>query len=120
MTREEQQAQALAAANEARHAKAELKRDLAGMRQADALLHLAALIDAGDPIVLGCRLVEALQACDHIGPSAVGQFVRHVGAVSGDRRVRELSVRQRGLLVLALRSPRSRGGFRDTRMGRAA
>jgi hypothetical protein len=107
MTRNEQVHEALDEANRVRTAKAELKRDLRGRAQADGLAHLASLIVALDPIVLRCTVREALLACDHVGVSSLGGYVRHIGAVTADRRLSDLSPRQRGVLVAALRNPRA-------------
>lgn len=109
MSADQQRLHALTIANEMRYAKAAMRREIGALPYHDALRRLADLIESGDPVAGAFRLAEALSACPKLGAISAGRFVRRIGAVTGDRRVRDLTAPQRAALVVALRDPVASG-----------
>lgn len=108
-TTTDQHMHALGIANEMRYAKADLRREIGALPYNDALRQVADLIEGEDAVIGAFRLAEALSACPKLGAISAGRFVRRIGAVTGDRRVRDLTPRQRASLVAALRDPVASG-----------
>lgn len=96
---------ALALANETRIRQAKVRRRLKTLPPDRGIAEVAGLIDQQDVAALGMTVAGVLLACRGVGPVVVRAVCRHAGIVTADRRIRELTDRQRGELVHVLRSP---------------
>lgn len=96
---------ALEKANRVRLAKVMTKRTLGELDAKESVAYLAELIESDDATMAGMKLGEALLACRHMGVQGMGRIVKHAGVMSADRKIRDLTDRQRRDLVHALRSP---------------
>jgi hypothetical protein len=109
----DQRAEALKHANRVRLATCDLRREIRALGCVEGRLMVAGLLEgdvefetAGSMSVW--RLVGSISK---LGPVAAGGLLRKVGVLSGDRRVRDLSVRQRVLLASMLRGEELGGGL---------
>lgn len=107
-----QHLQALEHANQMRLAKAEVKRDLREQPPHRAMM-LAADMIAGDHDPIGCpdgtigafRLGELLAAIPRCGPQKQRAIAHRARMVSIDRRIRDLTERERLAVAAVLRAP---------------
>jgi cytolysin (calcineurin-like family phosphatase) len=97
---------ALTRANEIRTGKARLKRALNALPTRQAATQIAQLLETRDPIANRCTVRELTRACRGIGDLKTSRLV-HLAAISTmDKRIHELTDRQRNMLAFALRSGR--------------
>lgn len=97
-----QHLQALAKANEKRCAMAAIKRDLRATKNREIGCAVAAdLIDQGRADDM--RVGDLLNAIPYVGKAAILRMSRKAGIVTLDRRIRDLSDRQRRVLASLLR-----------------
>lgn len=102
MTPTEQRMSALARANEVRIENAQVLAEIHGLSYREGMRRVAGLL--AEPGTCGALPVyRLLMAPRRIGASKVATILRAAGVVSGDRRVRELSPRQRDMLAGLLR-----------------
>lgn len=105
----QQQEEALARANTIRLAQAAFRREVAAMPRLEGMGVVAAALEDPDEIIGAMRLGFVLAAPRRCSPGTAERLLRVVGVGSSDRRVRELTQRQRKLLSVALRSPAGAG-----------
>ena len=98
-----QRFRALAKANEMRLEAAFIRRDLQAMSQAEGCRLVASLLVDAPDVVLSMRIGHLLRAIRRFGDAKVGSFLHVADVRSCDRRVRDLTVRQRRVLAGALR-----------------
>jgi hypothetical protein len=96
---------ALALANQVRTRQAKVRRRLRALSSARGVAEVARLIEREDEGTLGLTVSQALLSCRGFGPTALRCVCRHAGIVTADRKMRELTDRQRRELVHVLRSP---------------
>lgn len=100
-----QRQEALALANAQRAAQAAFRREVAAMSRLEGMGVVAAALEDPDEAVGAMRLGVVLAAPRGCSSGTAKRLLRHAGVGSSDRRVRELTERQRKVLALALRSP---------------
>lgn len=98
-----QRLEALKTANEHRMAGAKVRADLKALSMRDGMLHVAGLLDDPSEGVGSMRVGHLLSGVRRFAQQKVTVLLRDAGVVSWDRRLRELSVRQRGVLAAELR-----------------
>lgn len=103
-----QQQEALARANTIRLAQAAFRREVAAMPRLEGMGVVAAALEDPDETVGRMRLLPLLGAVRGVTPGLADGVAAHAGVV-GDRRVGELTERQRRVLAVALRSPAGAG-----------
>lgn len=96
--------EALAQANEVRLAAAALRRSIGELPFEDGTRLVALLLEDHDPVAGAVPVSRLISSPQRIGARRVDRLLRYAGIMSGDRRVRDLSVRQVALLVALLRS----------------
>lgn len=101
-SRTEQRLAALAHGNQARMANAQLRRDLKAMRKRDAYEEVAALLESPVWPADALPVMRLLVSVPGVGPERASRWLVRAGVVSGSRRVRELTVRQRTVLARVL------------------
>jgi hypothetical protein len=94
---------AMVRANQTRAAVAELKADIAGRGMAGGCLRAAEFLDDPGSPADAVRVFALLKAVTWLGEAKVWLLLDMVGVRSGDRRVRELTARQRHALAASLR-----------------
>lgn len=107
MNRTEQSLAALEKANHHRLAVAAERRrisDLPGSEGREALAELLEL--TSDPALLSGRVSHYLRAVRGIGTQQIARFLRTLGVIDSSKRVRDLTKRQRDLLIAELRRSR--------------
>jgi hypothetical protein len=94
---------ALTLANEIRFRRADIKRELLTLPDGPSAARRAAdlLMDPPD-FLLGMDVAALIGSCRRFGPARVGRVLR-MAQVSGLRKVRDLTERQRDALVATLR-----------------
>lgn len=98
--RRSQQQAALQLANEVRVANSHTVRAIKAQPYRDGLRQVADILRAGSDDATGrLPIVRLLSAPRHIGQVRVAALLRSAGILSGDRRLRELTRRQRLLLA---------------------
>lgn len=104
MTGPEQRTAALALANQRRTAKVKIKANLAGMQRHDAVIAAAGLVEDATAAAGALSVAELVRSLPRHGDAAIRRACRHAGIISGDRKLRELTPRQRRELAFVLRS----------------
>jgi hypothetical protein len=99
-----QRMHALQHANDVRSCVAGFKRETASLPREEAVV---AVIDAiehrhADPLLGAARVRHLLMSIDHIGETKARKLIHVAQVYSGDKRLRDLTARQRGLLVQVL------------------
>jgi hypothetical protein len=100
----EQAMAALDRANAVRVARAELKRSIGSLSPRAAAARLTEILEDPDDVARRMSVGTLLSSAKLIGPSKIAVLLRHAAIVSPDRRVGELTERQRRGLILALDS----------------
>lgn len=100
-----QHMRALDLANEVRIERAERKRQIAAMPRPEGMAAAAAIFDDPDEVTGSLKLLELLSSIDHFGLMKTREIAQHAGVVSVDRRVRDLTPRQRTLIAAVLSRP---------------
>lgn len=95
-------------ANRCRLLRAALKRSLAGMGSGSARQRVADFVAFPPPDFEGMSLLDLLQAIPRVGPGTAERYLRRAHIMRGKPTIRDLTDRQRGVLVAALREPRRR------------
>lgn len=99
-----QRREALKSANRKRSAVAQFKRELRALPREDAANYLADLVERRVPHGLDNAVVfDLLTAVPCIGHSKASKVLRLSGVLGPDRRLREISARQRSVLANRLR-----------------
>jgi hypothetical protein len=94
--------QALAKANAIRFARAAMKRDIAARGYTNGHRHAADLIEAPPPFAETMKLVDLMKAIYHSQPTTRSHILQRLNC-SADRRIGELTDRQRQLAARELR-----------------
>lgn len=100
-----QQEEALARANTIRLAQAAFRREVAAMPRLEGMGVVAAALEDPDETTGAMRLGFVLAAPRRCSLGTAERLLGGVGVGSSDRRVRELTERQRKVLAVALRGP---------------
>ena len=101
----EQRDNALAIANEARFAWCRIRREIHALGHAAGLSRLADLIEQSDSVVLGQPVERALtRSVRSMSWAKADHIMAAAGIRIGTRRLRELSERQRAVIVDQLRN----------------
>lgn len=104
MNVEQQRLEALRVANHHRVVIAAKKKEIAGMDWRAAHRAAADLIETtDDPALLAGRVAQYLGAIPRRGPQFISQTFRVAGLIARDRRLRELTGRQREVIAAYLR-----------------
>lgn len=100
-----QRMEALATANARRIGVAEFKRDTRRLGTRGAALHIADIMDSEDPgEMLGSPRVRHLLLCiPRLGQHKIGKVLDAAGVRAYDRKVRDLTPRQRSAIAVQLR-----------------
>jgi hypothetical protein len=106
----QQQTQALVWANEVRVAVAQLRHEISDLPQLEAKALVAGLLEDfdSDEVAEKMRIGAMLISIHGIGVGTVGTWLASAGVRSVDRRVRDLSERQRSVLARLLRQSQGR------------
>lgn len=99
----EQRMGALEVANLVRISMCERKREIHGVSTVEGLRWIASMLEDGDPVVGPMPVGKLLFAVRHVGRERVRKWLTAAGVRSEDRKVRELSERQRVVLAGVLR-----------------
>jgi len=104
MTTIPQHLQALASANQTRMGTAELRRQIRDAGPAKGAMLLARAIDRDhDDHILGSgRIGHMMRAVPRLGPTKVTKCLLAAGVYNQDKRLRELTARQRDAVVIQL------------------
>ena len=104
MTAIPQHMKALASANEKRLGTAELRRQIRALGPAEGALTLARAIehDHDDRIIGSGRIGHLMRAVPRLGHAKVTKCLLAAGVHNHERRLRELTPRQRGAVVIQL------------------
>ena len=103
MTKHEQRMDALKGANAIRGEAADIRRELKPMKLRDAKERLAGLIEQGNAAILSRPTGQVLLMVPRIG-SAKADHIMAAAGVRVPRKLRELSERQRAVIVDQLRN----------------
>ena len=101
----EQRMAALRMANDVRLTNARVRRQVGMLGQRDGMLAVADLLERLDPSASAMPISRLLRSVHRLGDRKARRLLNHAGIVSGDRRVDQLTVRQRACLATALRHP---------------
>lgn len=106
MTATTQQMTALATANERRLGVAEFKRETRRLGTRGAALRVASVFEEydGDPVMGAARTRHLLMCVPHLGYQKVAHMLGAVDVRNWDKRLRDLTPRQREGLALLLRT----------------
>lgn len=101
----EQRMEALRVANAVRFGMRDVKRTVGAMATDDGLREIADRLERADAAVMPMPIGDLLGAPRRVGRVRVCRWLDVAGVRSADRRVRDLSERQRLLLARMLREP---------------
>lgn len=104
MTPAEQRTAALQRANDVRTANAETMRSIRSQPYLSALRAVADMIEANRPPAAAMPIWRVLRAVPKVGDVRVRRWIASAGIWSGDRRLDQLTDRQREHLVKQLRA----------------
>jgi hypothetical protein len=101
-----QHMEALAHANEVRTGVAEFRREIAGLDRHDAILAVIDLIESrhDDRLLGAAKVRQILMAVTGFGEDKARRLMIAAQVYSGEKRLRDLTARQRGLLATILTS----------------
>ncbi len=105
MTPTEQRLDALQHANHVRTANSRLRTDIRGRSQPDGMLYVADLLTNPVGAVQSMPVGRLLATIRHFGVVRATQVCTYAGVVSMDRRVGQLTERQRDMVAGVLRAP---------------
>jgi hypothetical protein len=106
MTTIPQKMQALSLANERRIGAAEFKRETSVLGTRGAARRVALVLEAqeDDPVMGSAKIRHLLTCVPNLGQKKAGKLLAAVHAQNGDKRLRDLTYRQRVGLALMLRT----------------
>lgn len=100
----QQSREALIIANRVRLAGAEWKRETRALPRKEALERVAVAIETEDPVIQHLPLTAVLRSVRWFPYKEIARLIAQINWVTAEHRVRELSLRQRGLLADFIRS----------------
>ena len=106
-TAEQQRADALELANHVRISNARFKETIAALPEPQGRHRVADLLDGPTDGAHGqLKINQLLKAIDRVGDRGLFEMLRHAGVLNPEKRLRELTPRQRKALVDVLRDKR--------------
>jgi hypothetical protein len=96
--------EALEAANRVRTGQMRLRHAIHALPPAEGVDLVEVLLRSGDELAGSMTVERLVTAIRRVGPRKATMILRHAGIVSGGRKVRDLTERQVGGLIAALRN----------------